>query len=108
MSINTEPSQWSLVLTDAEQNYYVIPAELFAQGRVPAEQKAEIEAQMREHEVMGHNPLAIFAAGVFVGGTVTVAGVAVGATVATLGVVVASRSGFVPGPNDDPNSPILR
>ena len=54
MSSNSEQPGLSLVFTDRDQNYYVIPVETFERGRVPAERKAEVEQLMREREVTGY------------------------------------------------------
>jgi hypothetical protein len=54
MSISNERADYSLVFADREQNYYLIPVEVFERGRVPAERKAELEETMREQEVSGY------------------------------------------------------
>ena len=54
MSDTIEQPGLSLVFTDQDRNYYLIPAEVFAQGRVSAERKAEIEQLLREREVTGY------------------------------------------------------
>jgi hypothetical protein len=82
MSIQTEPAIDSFILADQEGNYYVVPVETFARGRVPAERKADIEAALREHDVTGYHPGVAFAAGVAVGGVA-----AAGAVVAGVGVL---------------------
>ena len=84
MSIPTEQAIECLLFTDYAGNYYLVPTETFAQGRVPAERKAEIEQALHEHDVTGYNPLLVgmavgFGAGAVASLAVVTAGVAVGA-----------------------------
>ena len=85
MSDSIEQQDISLVFTDHDQNYYVIPAEIFERGRVPAERKAEVEQLMSEHEVTGYNPALIVAGaaatGAVAGATIAVGAVAVGVAI---------------------------
>jgi hypothetical protein len=78
MSNNSAQPGVAYVFTDREQNYYLIPAEDFARGRVPAERTAEIEAALHDQDVSGYY-LAIAAAGAVVGFAAAGAVLAVGA-----------------------------
>lgn len=51
----------TLVLKDGEGSYYLVPLEVLERGRVPAEQRAEVERLISEQEdVQGYVvPLAI-------------------------------------------------
>jgi hypothetical protein len=86
MSDTTEQTDVSLVIADRDQNYYLIPVEVFERGRVPAEQKAEVEEAMREYEVSGY--LLQFAAGMVLGGALVAGGVVVGAGIGMAGAAV--------------------
>jgi hypothetical protein len=47
-----------LVLKDQTGTYFLVPPETLEQGRVPAEQTAEVERLIAEqHDVQGHTPL---------------------------------------------------
>jgi len=72
MSNSTKQTDISLVFTDHEQNYYVIPVEVFERGRVPADRKAEVERLMSEHrdDVSGHLVGVVVAMGIVVSGAV--------------------------------------
>ena len=92
MSLSTEQPGISLVFSDHDQNYYVIPVEIFERGRVPAERKAEVEEALREHEVTGHGVpllLGVAAAGVSLG----VIGMT-GATMIALGTGMAAGAAY--------------
>jgi hypothetical protein len=95
ISNSFEQAGYSLVVTDRQGNYYLIPTESFERGRVPEERRAEIERAMQEHEVIGYNPLLIGAA---VGAVVTAgaftAGPVVGGGQVAVGVAVASSGCF--------------
>jgi hypothetical protein len=90
MSDSTEHPGYSLVFTDQDQNYYLIPVEVFERGRVPAEHKAAVEEALREHEVTGY--YLVVAAGMVLGGALVgagfVAGAAVGAGAVAAGVAL--------------------
>lgn len=65
---NTETG--TLVLRDQAGSYYLVPLETLEQGRVPADQKAQIEQRIAEQrDVQGHmlhallTPLAIIVTG---------------------------------------------
>jgi hypothetical protein len=65
-----EAQTGTLVLRDDEGNYFLVPQETVEKGRVPAEQKAEIERLIGEQEdVQGHiwhalfTPLAVIVVG---------------------------------------------
>jgi len=87
MSDNTGQTDISLVFTDQDQNYYVIPVEVFERGRVPAEHKAEVEEALREQDVSGYFLLHA-AVGMAVGGSILIAGAVVGAGAVVAGAVV--------------------
>lgn len=89
MSHSPEQPDISLVFVDHDQNYYAIPVEIFERGRVPAEQRAEVEEALRENEVTGYNPILIgggFAvcaiglvgSGMMIGAGLTYGGIAAG------------------------------
>ena len=87
MSNITEQPVYSIVFTDHDRNYYVIPAETFERGRVPTARSAEIEELLRDREVVGHNPFAV-------GAGVALAGAAVGGTLVATGVVLGVAIGY--------------
>ncbi|MGH2603326.1 MAG: hypothetical protein ACRDJ9_28580 [Dehalococcoidia bacterium] len=94
MSDNTEQTNISLVFTDRDQNYYLIPVEVFERGRVPAEHKAAVEEAMREQDVSGYylsqKELIALGAGVAVAG---VAAGPRGAAAALTGVAIGLSAG---------------
>jgi hypothetical protein len=44
----------TLVMKDSEGNYFLVPHETVEQGRVPEEQRAEIERLIGEADTTGH------------------------------------------------------
>jgi hypothetical protein len=91
MSNTTEQSGVSLVFTDHDQNYYVIPVEVFEGGRVPAEHKVEVEEAMHEHEVTGYHPLVVAGGFVLLGSGLVASGMMIGAGL-TYGGIAAGKA----------------
>jgi hypothetical protein len=106
MTDSTEQSGVSLAFTDYDQNYYVIPIEVFERARVPAECTAEIEAALREHEVTGYSPILVGVGLGICGAGLVGSGMLLGAGVAFAGIGAAKALKAYTTEVNDSSTPI--